>query len=88
MYRAFSANEQFNATQDGRNDVPIYVGSGERSPFAKVVPKIAEGLRTRGFIHVESGMIPGGVHYLIEDQPETVAELIERYASRYLDRSR
>jgi pimeloyl-ACP methyl ester carboxylesterase len=88
MYRAFPANKQFNATQDGRNDVPVFVGSGERSPFAKIVPKIAEGLRTRGFSQVESGLIPGGVHYLIEDQPETVAELIERYASRYSDSSR
>ena len=88
MYRAFPANGRFNATQDGRNDVPVFVGSGERSFFAKIVPKIAKDLRTHGFIQVESGLIPGGVHFLIEDQPEAVAELIERYASRYSDSSR
>jgi pimeloyl-ACP methyl ester carboxylesterase len=88
MYRAFPANGQFNATQDGRNDVPVFVGSGERSFFAKIVPKIAKDLRTHGFIRVESGLIPGGVRFLIEDQPEAVAELIERYASRYSDSSR
>src|SRR5215471_6278467 len=82
------SNGQFNATQDGRNDVPAFVGSGERSFFAKIVPKIAKGLRTHGFIQVESGLIPGGVHFLIEDQPEAVAELIERYGSRYSDSSR
>jgi pimeloyl-ACP methyl ester carboxylesterase len=51
------------------------------SPFAKLVPKIAEGLRANGCTHVETGLIPGSVHYLVEDQPETVADLIERYAS-------
>ncbi len=65
MYRAFPANQQFNAAQDGPNDVPVFVGSGERSPFAKIVPKIAEGLRTHGFSQVETGLILGGVHYLI-----------------------
>ena len=88
MYRAFPANGQLNATEDARNDVPVFVGSGERSFFAKIVPKIAKDLRTHGFIQVESGLIPGGVHFLIEDQPEAVAELIERYASRYSDSSR
>ena len=47
------------------------------------VPKIAEGLRANGCTHVETGLIPGSVHYVVEDQPETVADLIERYASAH-----
>jgi hypothetical protein len=43
--------------------------------------KIAEGLRANGCTHVETGLIPGSVHYVVEDEPETVADLIERYAS-------
>jgi pimeloyl-ACP methyl ester carboxylesterase len=61
--------------------VPSFVGAGNGSPFARLVPKIAEGLRANGCTHVETGLIPGSVHYVVEDQPETVADLIERYAT-------
>ena len=83
MYRAFPANAQFNQGQRGPNEVPLFVAAGEGSPFAKLVPKIAEGLRANGFTHVETGLIPGSVHYVVADQPEAVADLIERYASPY-----
>jgi pimeloyl-ACP methyl ester carboxylesterase len=56
-------------------------GAGDGSPFAKLVPKIAEGLRAKGCSQVETGLIHGAVHYVVEDQPEEVANLIERYAS-------
>jgi pimeloyl-ACP methyl ester carboxylesterase len=81
MYRAFPANAQFNAAQRGPNDVPLFLGAGDGSPFAKLVPKIAEGLHANGCTHVETGLIHGAVHYVVEDQPEAVADLIERYAS-------
>lgn len=81
MYRAFPANVQFNVAQHGPSDVPLFVGAGDGSPFAKLVPKMADGLRANGFTHVETGLIRGSVHYLVEDQPNEVAELIERYAS-------
>jgi pimeloyl-ACP methyl ester carboxylesterase len=81
MYRAFPANAQFNAAQRGRNDVPLFLAAGDGSPFANFVPKIAEGLRANGCTHVESGLIRGAVHYVVEDQPEEVTDLIERYGS-------
>jgi pimeloyl-ACP methyl ester carboxylesterase len=81
MYRAFPANAQFNQAQRGSNDVPLFWGAGDGSPFAKLLPKIAEGLRAKGCTHVETGLIRGAVHYVVEDQPEAVADLIERYAS-------
>lgn len=81
MYRAFPANAQFNAAQRGPNSVPVFLAAGDGSPFAKLVPKIAEGLRANGFTHVETGLIHGSVHYDVEDQPEAVAGLIEQYAS-------
>jgi pimeloyl-ACP methyl ester carboxylesterase len=81
MYRAFPANEKFNQTQRSQNDVPLFVGAGDGSPFAKLLPNIAEGLRANGCTHVETGLISGSVHYLVEDQPEAVADLIERHAS-------
>ena len=81
MYRAFPANAQFNAVHRGRNDVPLFLAAGDGSPFANFVPKIAEGLRANGCTHVESGLIRGAVHYVVEDQPEEVTDLIERYGS-------
>ena len=81
MYRAFPANAQFNASQTGTNDVPLFFGAGENSPFSKLVPTFAQGLREVGCSHVETGLIRGAVHYVVEDQPEKVAELIERYAA-------
>ena len=40
MYRAFPANEKFNQGQRGPNDVPLFVGAGDGSPFAKLIPKM------------------------------------------------
>ena len=81
MYRAFPPNERFNQEQREPNDVPLFVGAGDGSPFARLLPKIAEGLHATGCTHVETGLIPGSVHYLVADQPERVADLIERHAS-------
>jgi pimeloyl-ACP methyl ester carboxylesterase len=81
MYRAFPANARFNAAQRGQNDVPLFLGAGDGSPFAKLVAKIAQGLRANGWSHVETGFIQNAVHYVVEDQPDEVADLIERYAS-------
>lgn len=81
MYRAFPDNAQFNAAQRGQNDVPLYLAAGDGSPFAKLVPKIAEGLRASGCTHVETGLIQNAIHYVVEDQLDEVADLIERYAS-------
>jgi pimeloyl-ACP methyl ester carboxylesterase len=83
MYRAFPANVQFNAAQRGQNDVPLYLAAGDGSPFAKLIPKIAQGLRANGCSHVETGLIQNAVHYVVEDQPDEVADLIERYASSH-----
>jgi pimeloyl-ACP methyl ester carboxylesterase len=81
MYRAFPANEQFNLAKRGASEVPLFLAAGEGSPFASLLPKMAEGLRANGFTHIATGLIEGGVHYLLEDQPDAVAQLIEKYAS-------
>jgi len=81
MYRAFPANAQFNAAQRGPNNVPLLLATGDGSPFAQLVPKMAEGLRANGCAHVDTGLIRGAVHYVVEDQPAAVADLIERFAS-------
>ena len=80
MYRAFPANAQFNAAQREPNDVPLFLAAGDGSPFAPLIPKMAEGLRANGCAHVETGLIRGAVHYVVEDQPEAVVNLIQQHA--------
>lgn len=80
MYRAFPATLAFNEAHHGPSDVPLFIAASEGSPFAEIIPKMAADLRAKGFSHVESDVIPEAVHYLIEDQPDAIAALIERYA--------
>jgi pimeloyl-ACP methyl ester carboxylesterase len=82
IYRAFPADVGFNAAQTTPIDVPLVVAAGEKSPFVGLVPKLVEGLRAKGLSHVETATIPGAVHYLVADQPEAVATLIEQHASK------
>ena len=56
MYRAFPANAQFNGAQRGPMPVPLFFGTGDGSPFAKLVPMIADGLRAHGCAHVRNGL--------------------------------
>lgn len=82
MYRAFPLNAKFNAAQRTSNAVPLLFAAADGSPFAQLAPKIAEGLRANGWSHVETTIIRNSVHYVVEDQPDAVATLIERYASQ------
>jgi pimeloyl-ACP methyl ester carboxylesterase len=81
IYRAFPANVKFNAAQHGPIEVPLFLAAGEKSPFAPLEPKMAEGLRANGFTHVETGVIRGAVHYDVQDQPDATAALIEQHAA-------
>jgi pimeloyl-ACP methyl ester carboxylesterase len=81
MYRAFPANVKVNAAQHVPNDVPLFLATGDKSPFAAMTPKMAEGLRAAGFTHVETAVIPGAVHYDVQDQPDATATLIEQHAA-------
>lgn len=81
MYRAFPANARFNASETGDISIQLFFGAGEKSPFAKMVPVFAQGLRVNGCRHVSTGLIPGAGHYIVEDQPAEVAELVKRFAA-------
>jgi pimeloyl-ACP methyl ester carboxylesterase len=77
MYRAMETNAKFNAAQQGKIDLPIILAAGERSPFAQLLPKMAEGLRKNGCTQVSVELIAGAVHYIVEDQPDRFTDLIE-----------
>ncbi len=80
IYRAFPANEKFNAAQQSAISVPLVLAPGENSPFEKLMPSFAEALRAHGCANVKIEVIKNSVHYVADEQPEAVAELIERYA--------
>jgi pimeloyl-ACP methyl ester carboxylesterase len=80
IYRAFPANERFNAAQKSAIGVPLVLAPGENSPFEKLMPSFAEALRAHGCASVKIEVIKNSVHYVVDEQPEAVAELIERHA--------
>jgi pimeloyl-ACP methyl ester carboxylesterase len=80
FYRAFPANEKFNAAQRSVIDVPIVLAGGAKG-FGNLNARIAESLRAHGCGNVTVEVIQNSAHYVAEEQPEIVAELIERYAS-------
>jgi pimeloyl-ACP methyl ester carboxylesterase len=80
VYRAMPKSAEWNAAQTGRNDVPVTLGFGEQSFFTSVAPKFVDGYRAKGMTHVESAIIPGAGHYVVADNPDAVADLIERHA--------
>jgi len=81
-YRAFPADERFFAAQGSHIDLPIVIGSGEHDVFAEFLPRIAAALRIHGCMNLKTETVKGAAHYVAEEKPEAVAELMERYAAR------
>lgn len=80
IYRAFDRNVRFTREHHGSFDVLLLLAMGDRSPLATLAPRIARGLRDGGFAKVEEAMIADAGHYVVNDQPDAVAALIERHA--------
>lgn len=80
IYRALPKDAEWNETQNAPNSVPLVVAVGEKSFFAPLLTKFVEGYRAKGMTRVESAQIPNASHYVLADNPESVAELIERSA--------
>jgi len=81
IYRAFPATGKFNADQSSRLDLPLVLGAGSVSPFSRDLPALAEALQEHGCVNVKTELIQGGGHYVADEQPGIVEELIEKYAS-------
>jgi len=82
IYRALPANEKFNAAQQSAISLPLVLAPGENSPFEKFTQDFADALRDHGCANVKIEVIKNSVHYVADEQPEAVAELIERYAQK------
>jgi pimeloyl-ACP methyl ester carboxylesterase len=79
FYRAFPADEKFNTVHRGMLGVPIVLAGGDHS-VGPNLPEIAESLRISGCTNVITEVIKNSGHYVVEEQPQSVAELIGRYA--------
>jgi pimeloyl-ACP methyl ester carboxylesterase len=80
MYRAFPENAAFGKEKRGLNDVPLVYGTGDGSPFAGVADRMVAALKDSGFTNVTRATVSDAVHYLVADNPDGVAALIEQHA--------
>lgn len=81
FYRAFPANETFNAPRRNNIELPMVFGVGEHDAFTPYLPKIAEAMRAHGCVNLQTEIVKGSAHYVFDEQPDLVAGLIEKYAS-------
>jgi pimeloyl-ACP methyl ester carboxylesterase len=80
LYRAFPANGKFFAAQRTAIDLPIVWAAGENGPFATIGTRIAGDLMAHGCSKVTTEIIKNSAHFVANEQPEMVTELIKRYA--------
>ena len=81
VYRALPANITLNAKGTTTIDVPLLLVGGEHV-FGPVMPALADNLRAHhGWTDVQVDILENGRHYLPEERPDEVAELIERHAT-------
>ena len=81
FYRAIPANMAFNAEDRRVIEVPLMLVGGEHV-FGPVMPRLAENLKANyGWAKVEVEIIKDGKHYVVEEQSQEIAALIERHAS-------
>ena len=82
FYRsAYPASEKFNATERSTIDVPFVLAGGDHA-MGMLFPRMADAMRDHGCRNVTVEVIKDSGHWVVDEQPDIVAELIERYASR------
>ncbi len=80
FYRAFEANEKFSDEHRSAIDVPMVLAGGDKA-MGQLIPITAKALPQYGATNVTVEIIKNSGHFVSEEQPDAVAELIERYAS-------
>ena len=82
MYRAIPENAAFNDAHRTPVDVPLLLVGGEQV-FGPGMPHLAKQLRAEyGWTDVDAFIVAGARHYLPEERPGEIAELIETHAQR------
>jgi pimeloyl-ACP methyl ester carboxylesterase len=82
IYRALPANMTLNTESSGPVDVPLLLVGGQHV-FGPIMQAVAENLRAHyGWTDVQVEILASGRHYLPEERPDDVAELIELHAGK------
>jgi pimeloyl-ACP methyl ester carboxylesterase len=79
--RGYPAAEQFNAAQREAIDLPIVLAGGDQG-MGPLLLRLAEALRRHGCDNVTVEVVANSGHWVVDEQPEFVADLIERHFSR------
>ena len=80
FYRqCYPAMERSNAQDHASRDVPLILAGGDHS-LGSVNPQIAEALRKHGWRNVIVETIEDCGHWIVDEQPRSVATIIERHA--------
>jgi hypothetical protein len=58
----------------------MVLAPGENSPFEKLMLSFVDALQAHGCANVKVEVIKNSAHYVADEQPNAVAELIERHA--------
>ena len=81
MYRAIPANMAYNDGQTGPVGIPLLLAGGEHV-FGPELPALADNLRNNyGWSDIDVRIVTGGRHYLAEERPDDIAELLENHAA-------
>ena len=79
--RAYPASEKFNAAERSAIEMPIVLAGGDHA-MGMLLPRLADSLRQHGCTNVTVEVVKDSGHWVVDEQPDSVAELIERHASQ------
>jgi pimeloyl-ACP methyl ester carboxylesterase len=84
IYRAFDADEAFNLSRKERTEIPLALVGGDKG-FGPLLGGLAQDLHALGWTTISTDIVPDSGHYVVDEQPGVVAELIEHYAATRRD---
>jgi pimeloyl-ACP methyl ester carboxylesterase len=79
IYRAFPESGKFNTSQTAPTDTPLLLVGGEEA-YGSLLPAFAQSLQNLGWKNVNVKVIPDSRHYLLEEKPKEIEELIKTHA--------
>jgi pimeloyl-ACP methyl ester carboxylesterase len=83
FYRAMPETEAFNAKHNGSSDTPLTLAAADIS-FGGQLEELARTLRQRGWKKVTTKLLSQCGHYIVDEKPAAIAELIKQSATDQL----
>jgi hypothetical protein len=83
FYRAMPETEAFNAKHNGPSDTPLTLAAADNS-FGGQLEDLARTLRQRGWKKVTTKLLSQCGHYMVDEKPAAIAELIKQSANHPL----